>query len=260
MLSDDQPAPQQRRRRGLGDIGDALAFLTRFWPNGLSTSGTDLAAKMWAFPLAGLAIGLIAAVVYALAHLLLPAYLAAPLAIGAAILATGGLHEDGIADTADGFGGGRDRDSKLEIMRDHRIGTYGALALVLSLGLRIGALAAIGGSLRAAGALIAAHVAARAAIPVAMRLLDPARGDGLGAGAGRPSTADAGLAATLAIVIAALVLPPGMALCSVLGAAIGAALMIRLAKRQIGGHTGDVLGAIEQAAEALALLGAVAAL
>ena len=101
-----------------------------------------LARAAWAFPIAGLVVGLIGAIVYALAHRIgLPSWTAAALAVAATLLATGCLHEDGLADTADGFGGGKTREQKLEIMRDSRIGTYGVCALALSLLLRVGALA-----------------------------------------------------------------------------------------------------------------------
>jgi adenosylcobinamide-GDP ribazoletransferase len=214
---------------------------------------------MGLFPLVGVVVGGIAAAVYALAHLLVPASIAAPLALLAAVLVTGGLHEDGLADTADGFGGGADRDAKLAIMRDPRIGAFGAVALILVLALRGTALAALDHPLLVAGALIAAHALARAAMPFAMRILAPARPDGLGAEAGRPGAVQTGIAATLAVIVVGLVLPVGAALAAVAGALIGALLMTLAARGQIGGYTGDVLGAIEQVAETAALIGAVAA-
>src|SRR5579863_4322455 len=94
----------------------------------------DVAQASWALPVAGLIIGLVGAVVYAIARRLgLPSDSAAVLALAATALSTGAIHEDGLADTADGLGGGRSRDSRLEIMRDSRIGTYGACALGLSI-------------------------------------------------------------------------------------------------------------------------------
>ena len=105
------------------------------------------------------------------------------------LASTGAFHEDGLADTVDGFGGGRDREHKLAIMRDSRHGTFGILALVLSVGLRAAALAAIGDPIHAGLALVAAHAASRGALPPLMRLLAPARPDGLGAAAGRPTRA-----------------------------------------------------------------------
>ncbi len=91
-----------------------------------------------------LVVGLIGAVVYVLAHRAgLPAWPAAALSVAATLFATGCLHEDGLADTADGFGGGKTREQKLDIMRDSRIGTYGVCALALSLLIRVSALASL---------------------------------------------------------------------------------------------------------------------
>ena len=237
----------------------AIGFLTRIPVGGGETAPGALARAMGMFPLVGVLVGGVGAAVYALANLALPRPAAALLALGATVLVTGALHEDGLADMADGFGGGADREAKLAIMRDARIGAYGVVALALTLGLRAVALAGLPGPLSVAGALIAVHALARAAIPVAMQALAPARADGLGAGAGRPSAMQAGIAATLAILAAALVLPVGAALAALAGAAIGTVAMVVLAQQQIGGHTGDVLGATEQLAETFGLLGALAA-
>jgi adenosylcobinamide-GDP ribazoletransferase len=245
----------------IGGLYLALSFLTRL-PFRLRETPAPgaLARAMGAFPLAGVVVGGIGAAVYALLHQLLPASASAILALAATMLVTGGLHEDGLADTADGFGGGADRDQKLAIMRDSRIGTYGVLALIVTFTLRAVALAEIGDSLIVAGALIASHALARGAIPVAMQALAPARSDGLGAAAGQPSATQIGVAVTLAVVIAALALPASTALAALAGATLGMMLVVGVAQMQIGGHTGDVLGAIEQCAETLALLGVLAAL
>lgn len=243
---------------GAGHLRAALAFLTRL-PMGAPPPG-DLAASMGAFPLAGAVVGVAGAIVYALARWAVPAYLAALLALAATILVTGALHEDGLADTADGLGGAGDRERRLAIMRDSRIGTFGVLALLLTLGLRGGALAAIDRPALAAGALIAAHALSRAAIPWAMRMADPARPDGLGAAAGKPSPSAAGIAATLAILVAALALPPGAAIAALAGSILGAVLVIFPTRRGLGGYTGDVLGAVQQLSEALALLAVAAVL
>src|SRR5262249_56590715 len=104
----------------------------------------------------------------------LPSTLAAALALLATLLITGCLHEDGLADTADGLGGGSDRARKLEIMRDSRLGTYGACALMMSLLLRWAALAAIASPVAVTSSLIAAHASARAALPAIMRFVPPA--------------------------------------------------------------------------------------
>ena len=143
-------------------------------------AGSAIAKAAWAFPIAGVLVGLIGAVVYALAHRAgLPAWPAAALTVAATLLATGCLHEDGLADTADGFGGGKTREQKLAIMRDSRIGVYGVCALAMSLVLRVAALASLPSAHAVVWALIASHAAARAAMPALMLMLPPARSDGL---------------------------------------------------------------------------------
>jgi len=245
----------------IGGLRLAIAFLTRL-PFGAAADQAPgaLARTMGVFPLVGVMVGGIGGAIYAIAHFFLPAAAAAILSIAAMAIVTGALHEDGLADTVDGFGGGKDRQGKLAIMRDSRIGTFGMVALALTLGLRVVVLTEIGGSLMVVGALVAAHALSRAAIPLAMQALTPARPDGLGAGAGQPSAAQTGIAITLALVIAAAVLPPGAALAALAGATTGTTLIVLWAQEQIGGFTGDVLGAVEQLAETLALLGVLAAL
>ena len=132
-------------------------------------------------------VGLIGALVLALTALLgLPLLLRAGLSTAALVAATGALHEDGLADVADGFGGGTTRERKLEIMRDSRIGAYGAIALALALILRVGALAAAldGGFWRGSLSLILVAALSRAAALTPLALLAPARADGAGAAAG----------------------------------------------------------------------------
>ena len=166
---------------------------------------------------------------------------------------TGCLHEDGLADTADGFGGvGRER--KLEIMRDSRLGTYGACALLMSLLLRWSALASIADARAVALALVAAHAAARAPLPAFMALVPPARSDGLAAAAGPPphgAVAAAGLLGALAL---GLCLGPMAAVVALVLLAAAAVVVARVSVKAIGGHTGDVLGALEQVNEILVLL------
>jgi adenosylcobinamide-GDP ribazoletransferase len=137
-------------------------------------------------PFAGAALGFVAgAVLVAASGLGEPAPVAALLALTAGVLLSGAMHEDGLADVADGFGGGASRERKLEIMRDSRLGAYGATALVLSLGLRAAALAALAASPgRALAVLVASGAVSRAAALAPLVLLPSARGDGLGQSAG----------------------------------------------------------------------------
>jgi adenosylcobinamide-GDP ribazoletransferase len=237
----------------------ATAFFTRI-PVATTASHVELFADAaWAFPLVGAGIGGIAALALLLAQLLgLGDWPAAVLAVLAGIVVTGALHEDGIADTADGLIGGADRDERLAIMRDSRHGTFGVVAIVLSVLLRAAALARIGEPIYAGLALIAAHAASRTALPCAMRVLAPARAEGLGAGAGRPSLppAVAALAIGLLVSLAALGPARGLVAIGLAGAAIFALGV--LAHRRIGGYTGDVLGAFQQIGEIVMLLTAAA--
>jgi len=214
-----------------------------------------VAEASWAFPAVGAGIGMIAAIVMFLASTFgLGEASSALLALVAAGLITGALHEDGLADTADGFGGGRSRDEKLAIMRDSRQGTYGTLALIFSIGLRAAALASIAGPIEAGLALIAAHASSRAALPVVMRWLEPARDDGLGAMAGTPGPAPMLMALAIGILVALGMLGPVRGAVALVLSGMAAAAMAVLARREIGGYTGDVLGAIQQIGEIVMLL------
>ena len=232
----------------------ALGFLTRL-PVGQRHGGMPLAEAAGCFPLAGAAVGAIGALAFWLAGSLgLPPTIAAVVAVGATLLATGALHEDGLADVADGFGGGFGRERKLEIMRDSRLGSYGALALMASFGLRTLALTSLASLDLVAAALVAGHAAARAPLPAVMAWSRPARAEGLGAAAGRPSEKQVWLGLGLGAGIALLALGPGVALPALLIAWAAAAFLTAVARRQIGGYTGDVLGAVEQVAETAFLL------
>ena len=142
----------------------------------------------WAAPIAGVFVGLVGSLILALAAALgLPLILRAALATAALVALTGALHEDGLADVADGFGGGATRERKLEIMRDSRVGAYGAIALAIALILRVGALTAAldGGFWRAGLSLMLVGAVSRAGALTPLALLPPARADGAGAAAGR---------------------------------------------------------------------------
>jgi adenosylcobinamide-GDP ribazoletransferase len=237
----------------------AVAVLTRLPVGAALPEDGAIAASGWAFPLVGAGIGALAAFAFLIAELLgcgnAPAAL---LALSAGLAVTGAFHEDGLADTADGFGGGTSREEKLAIMRDSRHGSFGVLALVLSIALRAAALGTIGEPLHAGLALIAAHAASRGALPPLMRILMPARADGLGAMAGRPSLTVAIVGAALGGAIALAVLGPGIGAIA-LALSVGAlALAAILARRQIGGYTGDVLGFFQQIGEIVMLLVAAA--
>jgi adenosylcobinamide-GDP ribazoletransferase len=179
------------------------------------------------------------------------------MAIAASLAATGCLHEDGLADVADSFGG-RTRERKLEIMRDSRIGTYGVCALFTSLLLRSAALASIADPALAAPVLIAAHMGARSNMALFMRLVPPARQDGLSGGVGTPPGGSAIAAVVIGIAALGIGLGPAAGACAIMLVAAAFALLRWLCMRQIGGQTGDVLGALEQIGEIVILLVAAA--
>ncbi|RLP24219.1 adenosylcobinamide-GDP ribazoletransferase [Mesorhizobium sp. YM1C-6-2] len=247
-------------RRIAEDIAFCLVFFTRLPLPAFDFGGRTLAQAMWAAPLVGVAVGVIAALAYVLALSLgVPVQVAAALALAATMLTTGCLHEDGLSDVADGFGGGKTRERKLEIMRDSRIGAYGASALLTSALIRWSAIAALANPLYACSALIAAHAASRALLPAFMHLAPPARQDGLGAGAGTVQADTAYVA--LAIGAVALL---ALGVSGLVAAAIVLALVFygfrALCLRQIGGQTGDTLGALQQAGEIAVLVVAAAIL
>jgi adenosylcobinamide-GDP ribazoletransferase len=232
----------------LTDLRAAFSLLTRL-PIKLDTT-PDLARAVWAFPIVGLIVNGIGALVYWAAHQAgMPPLLAAAWTLAATILLTGALHEDGLSDTADGFGGGTTKARKLEIMRDSRIGTYGALALIITSLTRTTAIAALPHPL----ALITVGILGRAAMILPLLLLPPAREDGLSAAVRRPPTPTAAAGLTLAAIATLLQLPTRPALVAILAAAVTTLLLTVLARSQIGGHTGDVLGATEVLTECAVL-------
>ena len=249
-------------RQRTAELNICVIFLTRMpLPMPATIVQGHVSRALWAAPVVGGVIGAVGAAVYWLMHSLhVPAFPAAALAVVTTVAATGALHEDGLADVADGFGGGATRERKLEIMRDSRIGTYGVCALVLSFMLRVGVLASLGGPVLVATALIAAHAAARAPMPAFLCLVPPARPDGMSAQAGAPPRASAIAAGVLGIAVLVVCLGLAVGLAAALLVACGFAAMAWLCGRQIGGQTGDVLGALEQLGEVIVLLVAAAAL
>lgn len=241
------------------DIQVCLGFYTRLPVKAVVVP--RFADAQWAAPVAGLSIGALCGIVLWLTTVVgLPAGIAAALTLAFGALLTGALHEDGLADVADGFGGGHTAEDKLSIMKDSRLGSYGGLALVLSVLARWSALVTLAAvdPLVCLIALIAAHGASRAAIPMFMVRLPSARRGGLADGVGRMELRTAGIA--LAIGFAVL-LPGGLMFACVAALTIAGLFVSleRLALRQVGGQTGDVLGALQQGCE-IAVLAVAAAL
>jgi adenosylcobinamide-GDP ribazoletransferase len=202
----------------------------------------------------GLASGLVFAIVRGVSG---PGWLAAALAVGAAVLITRALHEDGLADTADGLGPyGLETPRRLEIMRDSRNGTFGVLALALSVLIKVACLAQFGGGTGLA-VLIAAHAMSRAVLAYPLLAFSPVRGDGLGVLAGKPNDTDVWLAIGIGAAIAfVLLVGKGffVAILAPLAVMATAWFAARWIAGKIGGYTGDTLGAIEQKAELVFLV------
>jgi adenosylcobinamide-GDP ribazoletransferase len=241
----------------------AVQFLTRLpVPPGLYTPARMTASPRW-YPAVGLLVGSIAGLVYAAAVLAFPPQIAAALAVGAGVLLTGCLHEDGFADTCDGLGGGATVERALTIMRDSRIGTYGAVALVLMLATKILTLGALPQT-AAPAVLVAGHAASRASVVAVMATSRYLRADGaatrLSVGIGGQGLAFALATGGLAILGPLAVVTPLAAAGGFVGLALGHGLMRRIFERRLSGYTGDCLGAIQQTSELGFYLGVLSCL
>jgi adenosylcobinamide-GDP ribazoletransferase len=247
-----------RLRRLPADTLAALAFFSRL-PVSPTASEFDLKTSAAGWPAAGFVLALTPALVFLVSRAAgFPALIAAAMALALFAALTGAMHEDGLADTFDGFGGGRTRQEKLAIMQDSRLGTYGALALVFTIIVRLAALSVLGLSPgTGALALICAAVVSRSLALWHWNATPPARSDGMAHAAGRPDWL--AFAVGLAVgAVAALFLLIGFGIAALIGTLMAAAavgLFSQLAVRQIGGHTGDTVGAAQQIAEALLLAG-----
>ncbi|WP_417712842.1 adenosylcobinamide-GDP ribazoletransferase [Pseudophaeobacter arcticus] len=244
----------------LVDIPLALVLLTRLpLPRLASRRFQRQAQAVWAFPLAGLATTLPACLAaYAALTLGLSAALAAGLLLMVQVLLTGAMHEDGLADCADGFWGGFAPARRLEIMKDSQIGSYGVLALVFAIGLRWQALSLLL-DLGQIWSPLALALLSRAMMPVLMVWLPNARQSGLSQSVGRPSRRAAGLGLGLAVALALPLLGFVSLALAVMLALVTLGLGL-VARAKIGGQTGDVLGACQQISEIAGLLILVALL
>lgn len=242
----------------LRDPALALSLLTRL-PIKLDDEEFDRSAQAaWAYPLVGLVTGVLACLAASLSLWLgLPLWCAAIFAVATPIIATGAMHEDGLADCADGFWGGWDSAMRLKIMKDSQIGTYGLLALLFSQAIRFGAVLEILQWDRWVLPLIALHMASRAVMPVIMTALPHARDTGLSRSVGKVSQQSAIKSALIGL--GALIIAFGLAgLFYGAIAALSVFCLARLAMAKISGQTGDVCGAAQQVAEVALLLAFVA--
>ena len=246
-------------RERTAELAASFGLLTRVPVNYLNLPDVHTADAVWAFPLAGAAVGALGGAVYWLTYAVgCPPALGAICALAAMVTITGALHEDGLADFADGLAGDT-KERSLSIMRDHHIGTYGVIALVLALAVRATAVALLADPVSVVTALIAVEAVSRLSAVFVMAALPPARKDGLSAASGRPHASLAFAAFILAFVIALLLLPVGAAMLIVIAAVASAAAIGAIALKRLGGQTGDVLGAASQLCVCLALIGLVSA-
>ena len=241
----------------IGHFSLAISFFSRIpLPHALVNQidrNATLANAVTFFPVAGLVISLVPALVWYVSGLFLPSLVAAGLGVISLLLITGALHEDGLADCADGLGATHDRRKALEIMRDSRIGTYGTIALITSVGLRWALLASFA-PLAGVLAILTSQSVSRATITIAMQFASYARPEGLGKSVddGMP---DRGFVFTTAIaLLLAFVLCGFTGLIAVVIAYLAALGVLAWLKSRLGGYTGDGLGAMQQVAEITILL------
>lgn len=240
----------------VGDIALCLTFFTRI-PCHPPANARNFADALWAAPVVGALVGVLAAVTVLIGSTAnMSPHIAALLALAVSIVLTGALHEDGAADTADGFGGGKSAADSLQIMRDSRIGTYGTLALLFSFAARWAAISAIASADSSAlvfGALMVAHAGSRGVLPVFIAHVPTASTSGLSAGIGPVRTLSWGAAL---VIGCSGMLAMGLAFALVAAIALASCMVVMnwLCRRAVGGQTGDVLGALQQLCECALLL------
>ncbi|MBI4989343.1 MAG: adenosylcobinamide-GDP ribazoletransferase [Rhodocyclales bacterium] len=248
-------------QREIGYFFGALRFFTRLpvpaWV-GHSQDALDRAARY--FPLVGILVGVSGGLTFLLAAFVLPVSLAILLSMATTLLVTGAFHEDGLSDAVDGFGGGWSKEQVLAIMKDSRIGSYGAIAIALMLLAKFNALLELPDEW-IAPAIVAAHAASRFCSTALIYALDYVRDDD--SSRARPLAVRMG-AGSLAVAglfgLAPLALLPWQAAgAGLLLALLTTFLAARYFAKRIGGYTGDCLGATQQGAELAIYLGVLAA-
>jgi adenosylcobinamide-GDP ribazoletransferase len=252
----------------LDDLRASTAFLTRLpseWLGPIAGAKPDFRRAARVFPVTGALVGIVGGAVLMISVWLdIPPLIAGALAVLATMVFTGGLLEDGLADTVDGFGGGATAARKLEIMDDSRIGTFGVAAIVFSILLRVAALTSLLplGAFRAALVLIAAEAISRAAMVRLWQELPAARLAGLAHETGPPDQQAMVVATVTGLALAIILVWPAIgfmaAILAILLAVVATYIFTRLSYREIGGRTGDTLGGCQQIAAVAFLVGAAA--
>jgi adenosylcobinamide-GDP ribazoletransferase len=228
------------------DVAAAFQFLTRLPLSWLSCRPDSLSHAVKFFPLVGLALGGAVAGIYFLLSPHLPVMIVALLIVLFSTLATGAMHEDGLADVADAFGGGSNKQKILEIMKDSRIGSYGALAIVLSIAGRVLLLANLPSGSFVQYAIAAEVISRWTVVPLGMALPAARKEAGLGARFARQIS---GLSLTVGTLLMFAIV--GYLLRMSMWTPVVAASIVTLLsglyyKRRIGGITGDCFGATIQ--------------
>ena len=247
------------------DFVDCLGFFSRLpippLLGHVSEDMPDMPRSSRALPLIGLLLAVISLAPATLFDTLaltapLPALLLAAMTITTMIIITGGLHEDGLADVADGFWGGQTIARKLEIMKDSRLGSYGALALMLSLLMRVSILSYLFenyGISTGGVAYLCAGIVSRVPILYVWHSLPAARLGGLSASLGQPSSNSLAIAIAMGALATAFMIVPLFGFSAALSAFVLVTaislLVVNVARRHIKGQTGDVLGASQQLGE-----------
>lgn len=238
----------------LSDFLLALSLLTRI-PINIDHDNVDERARKasWAYPLVGALVGSIAAMIaYILNFFGLPITICTIMALLTMIALTGGIHEDGLSDCADGLGGGTDKDSILKIMKDSRIGSFGTIALVLVILGRYGSMSELLKIDQLFWPLVAAGAISRVPMVGAMVYIKPARNDGLSVSVGSPPKFSFVIALIIGILSCVLVVGI-LSVLVLLGVGFITMIIFYIANEKISGQTGDVLGASQQFAELVAL-------
>lgn len=233
----------------------ALSFFTRLPIGRRDFGNVTLAQSAWAFPIVGAVIGALDGLFYlAMLNLGIASNIAAWLTIIFHLLLTGGLHEDGLADTADGLASGKTIEQKLAIMRDSRIGSYGVLTLVTVISLRANIISGFADNLPTLLLFVAAAAASRGFMVIFMQSTTYARNDGLAANSGKPSIANTLTAALISIISLLLTSQIYSALIAIYTLAVLYIIIRYVVIKNFGGITGDTLGASQQLSEVAMLI------
>ncbi|MDI2113178.1 adenosylcobinamide-GDP ribazoletransferase [Commensalibacter nepenthis] len=231
------------------DLYCGLSFFSRLPVQWLYRSDFPFSfgRAIWTWPLVSLILGSMNGIFFFTTSYYFPSsWIIAFLTIGFQLLLTGGLHEDGLADMADGFGGGKDKKHKLSIMRDSRLGTYGVLTLLIILGLQASSLAfLVQYSYKAIPILIITAILSRMSILLPIYISQPARDDGLASTLKNTALPSTIIATLVTLIVTFLLAPPICAIAYILLAIIITIGISLLSYRHIQGYTGDILGAIQ---------------